>query len=243
MTSRPVPDLRPARLPKEDGSSEHAYDGPPISTHDSARCPRCGVGAVYVDRTRYLRVDDAHAVFAIRCSRCREATVVVERGGWGQIGSDQFFRSSGIAEIRWPPANAAVLIDKDAKVPPKAMDAYAEGLRCLSVDAPNAAAGRFRTALAVIANQQGGNDVVGARQLSTKLQKLFDLRPDLGPFEPYTKVIKKIGDDGVHQEDRDDSVTTEEALFVGELVRHLIRVLYEIPALIQRTMPTPPAVP
>lgn len=86
----------------------------------------------------------------------------------------------------------------------------------MSVDAPNAAAGRFRTALALIANDQGGQSVAEKYQLTGKLKKLFELKPALGSFEEYTELIKAIADAGTHQEDW-DPITTEQATFAGEL--------------------------
>lgn len=234
-----------ARRAAMDAILKEAYKGPPISTETSATCPRCGVVA-QVNRSSNLRVDSNRAVFSIECNHCREGTVVIEEGTWHLSATANLgprFESSGIAVLRWPPPNAGAHIDKAAGVPAKAVDAYDEGLRCLSVDAANGAAGQFRTALAVIVADKGGPEVVRRRQLSEKLKKLYEDRKDLGAFEPYTDVIKKIGDDGAHQEDRSDPVTMEEAEFAGKLVRHLINVLYEIPAQIRRTMPVAPTKP
>ncbi|MFI5929773.1 DUF4145 domain-containing protein [Micromonospora sp. NPDC051543] len=139
----------------------------------------------------------------------------------------------------WPTPNAAERIDPDAGLPDKARDAYAEGLRCLAVQAPNAAAGRFRSALAVIADDKGGQEIKSERTLTGKLKRLYEGNPLLIALGEHIDTIKVIGDAGTHQEDW-PPLSQEQAELAGQLVHHLIEALYEFPARMLRSRPVRP---
>lgn len=220
-----------------------AYTGPPRSDKPTATCPRCGTVAVSMEhRSERIKVDPHHAASVMSCNHCRKGTVVVERGEFKTLQSDNL-RAPGITRFTvaesvlwWPTPGASVEIDPDAALPEKALEAYDEGLRCLAVRAPNAGAGRFRTALAVIANHKGGEPVQKERQLSKKLAALYAAQPFLTGIEEHAETIKLIGDAGTHQEDW-PSISMEQADFARQLTRHLIQVLYEFPAQMKRSKP------
>jgi hypothetical protein len=217
------------------------YDGPPRSGEVRANCPRCGTVAAAFNNTKALTVDDTTRVHVATCQACQEGTVVVEKGSVKSpdvAGGVPIFSMDGPV-FWWPTPNAAERIDPAAGVPEKARDAYAEGLRCLAVQAPNAAAGRFRSALAVLADDKGGDVVRAERTLTGKLKRLFEVNPLLVALGEHADTIKVIGDAGTHQEEW-PSLSQEQAQLSGQLVRHLIEVLYEFPARMLRSRPVRP---
>lgn len=214
------------------------YNGPPRSGVSRANCPRCGTVAAAFGHSQPIAVDETTQVHVATCQVCGEGTIVVETGSRTQVtgsGGRRIFSSDGPI-FWWPTPNAAERIDTAAGVPEKARDAYAEGLRCLAVQAPNAAAGRFRSALAVLADDKGGGGVKAERTLTGKLKRLFEINPLLVALGEHADTIKVIGDAGTHQEEW-PPLTQEQAQLSGQLVRHLIEVLYEFPARMSRSRP------
>ncbi|MGC5660650.1 DUF4145 domain-containing protein [Micromonospora sp. WMMD723] len=183
-------------------------------------------------------VDETTRTHVSTCGVCDQGTIVVEKGLWSRHDARPNFKSEGPV-FWWPTPNAAERIDPTAGVPDKARDAYGEGIRCLAVRAPNAAAGRFRSALAVLADDKGGEVVKAERTLSGKLKRLYEINPLLVALGEHADTIKIIGDAGTHQEEW-PSLSQEQAELSGQLVRHLIEALYEFPARMLRSRPVRP---
>nr|WP_128137698.1 DUF4145 domain-containing protein [Micromonospora provocatoris] len=215
-----------------------SFIGPPQSNEARANCPRCGTVAAAFRRSNKINVDVHTWVLVATCEVCQDGTVIIERGTRMPVTGGTVYNLEQPI-FWWPTPNSAERIDPDAGLPDKARDAYAEGLRCLAVQAPNAAAGRFRSALAVIADNKGGEDVKSERTLTGKLKRLYEGNPLLIALGEHTDTIKVIGDAGTHQEDW-PPLSQEQAELAGQLVRHLIEALYEFPARMLRSRPVRP---
>ncbi|WP_051183438.1 DUF4145 domain-containing protein [Nocardia vinacea] len=122
-----------------------------------------------------------------------------------------------------------------ADVPDDIADAFHEGLRCLTVVAPNAAVAMFRNALAHIVKDKGsaaarkaldGTLAAGIAQMVTD----GALIPSFGDWATHIRVV---GNAGAHQEAY-EAVSVVEAQELQNLVLGLIRYLYIEPANLAR---------
>jgi hypothetical protein len=77
--------------------------------------------------------------------------------------------------IHWWPTPGSTSFGAD--VPIAVADAYGEGLRCLSVGAPNGAVAMFRTALTWIVNDKGSQAANNKGDLKDKVKQMVGLLP------------------------------------------------------------------
>ncbi|WP_091461656.1 DUF4145 domain-containing protein [Micromonospora inyonensis] len=142
----------------------------------------------------------------------------------------------------WPVPGAAHL---DPAVPENVAGAYDEGVRCLAVQAPRAAAVMFRSMLAFIVADKGSEQARQKRGLKARLEQMAregTLHPSLAS---WAATIKDLGNGGAHPDELPEP-TQAEAEEMGRLCRRVIDLVYETDARIQRARnpePSPPEQP
>ncbi|MGH3901872.1 MAG: DUF4145 domain-containing protein [Pseudonocardiaceae bacterium] len=130
----------------------------------------------------------------------------------------------------WPVPGAGQL---DPAVPVNISGAYDEGVRCLAVRAPRAAAVMFRSMLAFVVGDKGSQQAQAVRGLKGRLKRMAtdgDLHPSIAA---WAESIRVLGDGGAHPDELPEP-TQEEAENLARLCRRLIEVTYEIEARITR---------
>jgi hypothetical protein len=162
----------------------------------------------------------------LRCQGCLDSTVVIQdRLTGGEPGDEKW---AGVHW--WPPPGIA---DLDPDVPEPVAESFAEGMRCLSANAPNGAAMLFRTAMTYIVHDKGSDAAKAKRELTDRIKQMVmdgDLNPDLGDWATQ---LRLLGNAGAHP-DIYGEVTREEAGEVARLIKTLLDVLYAVPAMINR---------
>lgn len=200
----------------------------PTVRDPSGRCPRCGrISNFTVVNITDLEVVGTpegirrvQVVATIECMGCLERSVVIE---------DEINDQHGRQGVLWWPADHLVEIDENASVPDKIYEAYAEGIRCLSVQAPNAAVALFRTVIAQIVEDRGSPAAKGKNTLYDRIDQMVSDRTLWDDFGDWAHHIRQTGNAGAHGE-KFDPVTMEQAQELQQFVRELINFLYEQPA-------------
>ena len=162
----------------------------------------------------------------MRCQACKRGTLVV---------LDEFGKG-----IHWYPAPGAVAIDE--AVNERVSSAYEEGMRCLGAGANRAAAVMFRSTLSLFIRDKGTEKSKRERNLNRALSFMKsdgDLHKSLWGWADH---LRQLGNEGAHPEDYDD-VTAAEAEDLGDFVRHLICLEYELPARLVRARDLPTGEP
>lgn len=150
------------------------------------------------------------------CAGCGQGIVAITRAGVG---------------VHWYPAPGAGTLDP--AVDSRLAGAYDEGIRCLSVGASRAAAVMFRSVLSLFVKAKGSAQAKAERHLKPALQIMKadgSLHPSLWDWADH---LNQLGNEGAHPEDYDD-VTQAEATELGQFVRYLLTLEYEMPAGISR---------
>lgn len=181
-------------------------------------------------------------VAVLRCSSCRQGIVVVEE----QLLGDQLSRDIPLEELRnrrnppdgfgtsiryrgfhwWPHPGAAHL---DAAIPENLREAFSEGMKCLGVAAPRAAAVMFRRTVEGIVRDIGSkkavdqldsNDLAGALKILAK-EKILD-----ATLGEWADDVRLLGNKGGHFDPIVD-VSMEQANDLAQLIRQVLRYHYE----------------
>ena len=213
-------------------------DSLPDSADPNGPCPRCGRVANFEFRGQMpltYRTDvfaagggrlASQRVSALECGGCHLGIAVIEDLYVGGVR----YGNSGMQSwrgIHWWPTPGSTSFGAD--VPIAVADAYGEGLRCLSVGAPNGAVAMFRTALTWIVNDKGSQAANNKGDLKDKVKQMVvdgGLAPTLGDWADH---IRLYGNAGVHP-DLFGGVDPDEAQDVARLTETLIDLLYVTPA-------------
>jgi hypothetical protein len=165
-------------------------------------------------------------VAILECSGCNDRIVVVEdqlvggqRGGRGGTVTWE-------GAHWWPTPGAQSL---GSSVPPNVADAYGEGVRCLSANAPNGAVAMFRAAMTWIVDDRGSEAAKGKKDLKDKVKQMVaegGLTATLGGWIDH---VRLYGNAGVHP-DLFGDVSLDEAKDVARLTETLIELLHVTPA-------------
>lgn len=227
-------------------------DTPPDSLDPTGPCPRCGnrsnfepvesVGVTFgggytIGPSGQQGRDDVQQATILECLGCNERVVVIEDKYLDNERSiDGAFRS-GTINYRgvwwWPPPGAADLEDS---IPSDIAKAYAEGIRAMWAQAPNAAAVMFRRTLEGVVKTSGSAaaQTAAEKRLADGLQVMADEGTLDKSLAQWAKEIRIVANFGAHF-DLTDEVTADEAENLSKLIREVLRYLYEMPARIQRT--------
>ncbi|MEU4418406.1 DUF4145 domain-containing protein [Nocardia salmonicida] len=133
----------------------------------------------------------------------------------------------------WPILGSAVDM---ADVPADLAEAYQEGVRCISVEAPHAAVAMFRNALAHIVQDKGSVDAKSKRTLHDSITQMIADKTLPEVFLSWATHIRKVGNAGAHQE-AFEKIPLDQAKELEGLVLALIEYLYIQPARFDRMKP------
>jgi hypothetical protein len=234
---------------------------PPDSQDPSGPCPRCGnrsnfsvVGKVGVTFSGNMLLhaigaeerDAVQQAAILECLGCRRRIVVIEDryvDDERDVEPPPGGIRAGMVNFRgvwwWPPPGAG---DLDESIPSEIRDAYGEGIKAMSAQAPNAAAVMFRRTLEAVVKTSGS--AAAQKAAEDTLWKGLNVMADEGALDKslaeWAKEIRVVANFGAHF-DVTDGVTTDEAENLSRLIRELLRYLYEMPARIQRTRAGPSA--
>lgn len=230
-------------------------DTPPDSTDPTGACPRCGQrssfevgpshpvsfdGSVHVMSAAAGGAtvpDELDRATILVCRNCKQGVMVVEEKWTGDHPSREGIGGGGMVTwrgIHWWPAPGAA--DLDESIPVALREAFIEGIRAHGAKAPHAAAVMFRRTIEGMVRDKGNepaiqqldnNDLPGALLHMNKAGIL-----DKTLYE-WTLEIRALGNTGGHF-DAFENVSTEQADQLVQLVRQLLRYVYEEPARMQR---------
>lgn len=198
----------------------------PTSNDPSGPCPHCGRISNFqifrkVDLERATTGNVFHQdpngspqLVVITCFGCYEKTVVVER-------VDELDQ---VTPVMWWPTPGLAGIDRSV-IPEAVASAYDEGVRCLAVQAPNAAVTMLRNALAQIVQDKGSEAAKGKNTLNAAIGQMVTDRTLWETFGTWAHNVRQMGNAGAHQESYAD-VTLGQAEDVRSLVGAIIDLLY-----------------
>ncbi len=126
----------------------------------------------------------------------------------------------------WPTPGAA---EFGPEVPPAVAKAYDEGLRCVSISAPNAAAAMLRNAIAAIVEDKGSVEAKSKRDLAPRIKQMIKDGSFGEAVGEWVDHVRLYGNAGAHPEAFGD-VTVEESKEIASLVYTLIELIYLTPA-------------
>ena len=203
---------------------ERNPDTLPYSGDPSGPCPNCGrVSNFGTGQTFHI----AEGNFAIElvCQGCGRGCVVIEEQV--PLSDDAHVRRP----IHWWPVPGIGRMDP--AVPQRIAAAYDEGMRCLAVRAPRAAAVMFRAMLALVVADKGSDKAKANPGLKGRLRQMAadgTLHPSLAA---WASAIREHGDGGAHPDElpAPDHVDAEN---LALLCRRMIEFMYEIDARIDR---------
>lgn len=211
----------------------------PTQADKSGKCPRCGrVSNFDLVQTETLRKQlfggkrleelDVERVSVLSCQGCFGKSVVVE-------SRTKREDDSWYGVVWWP----AVHLD-DLKgatgVPSEIAATYSEGVRCVTIQAPNAAVAMFRTSLAQIIEEKASATAKAKNTLFSRIEQMVAEKTLWESFGEWAHHIRDTGNAGAHGE-KFDPVTTEQAAELQRFIRELINFLYEQPARLAAAMP------
>lgn len=180
---------------------------------------RSGSGAS-APATRPVEGRTVEQVSVISCMGCGEKSVVIE----AEI-NDQY----GMQGVSWWPTDHLAGLQQAAGLPQEIVEAYSEGVRCLGVQSPNAAAAMFRTTIAQIVQDKGSEAAKKAGTLDKAIKQMVADRALFEDFGDWAHHIRTTGNAGAHGE-AFDPVTQEQAAELKVFIRELINFLYVQPA-------------
>ncbi|WP_418607070.1 DUF4145 domain-containing protein [Georgenia sp. SUBG003] len=134
--------------------------------------------------------------------------------------------------VLWWPTPGAANFD-DESVPAPVVKAYDEGVRCLSIQVPNAAAAMLRSALAQVVQDKGSEAARDKKTLNDAIKQMVSEQTLPPVFKDWAEHIKNMGNAGAHPEIF-GAVTMEEAEDLRALVLQLLRFLYVQPAALEK---------
>jgi hypothetical protein len=155
---------------------------------------------------------------------CQQKSVIIEAEKGGQHGLT--------LELCWPTDR---LVDLDPQVagvgglPQGIIEAYSEGVRCLSVQSPNAAAAMFRTTIAQIVQNKGSEAAKKKNTLNDAIKQMVSDRALWEDFGDWADHVRLTGNAGAHGE-KFDPVTMDQATELKTFIREIVNFLYVQPA-------------
>jgi Domain of unknown function (DUF4145) len=204
----------------------------PNKSDPTGKCPRCArvanFAVVSSEGLRSGSIDNTRThgtiewVTVLECHGCHGKSLVVDLvdsfhgGGLG-------FACHGV--MWWPTDNLGD-IEQLAGVPKDIVAAYSEGVRCLAVQAPNAAVAMFRTAIAQIVEEKGSAAAKAKSSLFDRIEQMVQEKALWEGFGNWAHHVRKTGNAGAHGE-KFDPVTLEQATDLQKFLRGLISFLYE----------------
>lgn len=220
----------------------------PTSGDLSGKCPRCGrVSNFHLIRDEPLRFLNTgvtrrvgngpsesvpgriiELVSVVGCMGCGAKSVVIE------VEMDSRHGLQGV--LWWPTNHLADLDQYGASVPQEIVEAYGEGVRCLGVQAPNAAAAMFRTAIAQIVQDKGSTAAKAKSTLNAAIIQMVADRTLWDDFGDWAHHVRTTGNAGAHGE-AFDAVEPEQASELAVFIREMINFLYVQPARRANAMP------
>ena len=203
----------------------------------SGPCPRCGrVANFNLVNHQPLRILESMSgpqpggqvtqsriveqATVIECMGCKGTSVVIE----AEIGNQY-----GMKPVQYYPTDHLADLQRVAGVPAGIVEAYSEGVRCLSVQSPNAAAAMFRTTIAQIVQDNGSAAAKGKRTLKEAIKQMVQDKTLWDDFGDWADHIRDTGNAGAHGE-AFDPVTMDQATELKRFTREMINFLYEQPA-------------
>jgi Domain of unknown function (DUF4145) len=230
----------------------------PTGSDPSGKCPRCNrisnfevirqgaLAAVYsraVASTGTGVIDPpppvrnsrtVEQVSVIKCMGCNRLSVVIEAEPGG---------TTGLQGVLWWPTPEHDVASRTHDVPVGVADAFAEGCRCATVHAPNAAVAMFRTAVAQIVEDKASVAARSERDLYRRIEKMAEEGALFNNWSTWAHHIRTVGNAGAHGE-KFDPVPIEQARELQRFVAELINTLYVQPARLAAAMaPTPTTTP
>jgi len=141
------------------------------------------------------------------------------------------FRSSsvsGTTDVKLVTVFPKYSESKAENVPPKILDSYQEGLRCMDNNAPNGAAGMFRKALQQVCVNLGADK-------NDRLEDQVKVLPQV--IQPTGTELRKWGNLGSHEDSKGiiDSVKIPDAELAKEFIERVFYTVYEFPAKIKKS--------
>lgn len=217
-----------------DEIQEHVDRDPdtlPTSTDPSGTCPRCGRVAQFTSvQTLVLKRQISFAAnraveraVVLECQGCQECTVVIE-----------LYRSGSAQGLHWWPMPGFDAPDV-AGVPDDVANAYNEGSRCISVNAPNAAVAMFRTAIAHIVQEKGSDTAKAERDLYHRIDRMAKEGALFSGFGEWAHHVRNTGNAGAHGE-KFEPISVHQASELQRFVSQLINFLYVQPAQLAAAM-------
>lgn len=229
--------------------SERDPDRLPDSSDPGGPCPRCGrvssfdlIGTVPVTfdggQVALRSAGDGRTwseqATVLQCSGCHDRIVVIEEELVNGLRRNERNGRGGRISwegIYWWPTPGAVNLGP--AVPDTVADAYTEGLRCLSVAAPNGAVAMFRAAMTWMVEDRGSDTAKAKNNLKDEVKQMVadgGLTATIGDWVDH---VRLYGNAGVHP-DLFGAVSIEEARDVASLTQTLIELLYTTPAKIAK---------
>lgn len=204
----------------------------PTSYDPSGPCPNCGRVSNFTHESNFHMHHDLsgaaprqYVAQFLRCMGCDRYTFTLELEAHDGRPNEAVFW--------WPTPGADAL---DDSVPEKVSDAYREGVRCLAIQAPNAAVTMLRNALAQIVQDKGSEDAKKKRTLNDAIVQMVADRTLWETFGEWAHRVRQMGNAGAHQETFSD-VTQEEAEQVRSLAGAIIDFLYVQHAKVTAALP------
>lgn len=238
-----------ARVTTQDEFDENARlessgkDALPDSIDQSGPCPRCSRYSQFSNASMksqpltFVEPDSKQnlleRVTVLLCHGCGQGVLVVEEAYVGGVAVRNG-AGSGFVQWRgifWWPSPGMQTSDPD--VPARVGDVVAEGVRCLSANAPRAAAVMFRGALAEIVTDRGSDAAKTKRSLAQQLKQMAEDHSLDAGLADWADHIRLLGNAGAHPNEI-ESVTVEEAQELGRLIASMLEYLYRLPAQLRR---------
>jgi hypothetical protein len=195
------------------------------------KCPRCGrVAHFTVVRSEGLRQGmigstggDIELATVLECHGCHGKSLVVD-----VVDS---FHVGGVTchGVMWWPTDHLGDLQQVAGVPKDIVTAYSEGVRCLAVQAPNAAVAMFRTVIAQIVADKGSAVAKAKRTLFERIEQMVQEKTLWDDFGDWAHHVRDTGNAGAHGE-KFDPVTIDQATELQTFIREMLNFLYEQPA-------------
>jgi hypothetical protein len=231
--------MRRATAPQRDGhhvtdtNEDPNPDTLPNKSDPSGKCPRCGRVANFdTVRSEALRggsIGNTHGttewVTVLACHGCHEKSVVVD------VAHSLHDASRGFAYhgVMWWPTDHLGDLEQVAGVPQDIVTAYSEGVRCLAVQAPNAAVAMFRTVLAHIVEDKGSPAAKATGSLFGRIEQMVQDRTLWDDFGDWAHHVRDTGNAGAHGE-KFDPVAMDQATDLQKFIRAMLDFLYVQPA-------------
>jgi hypothetical protein len=211
--------------------TERNPDTLPTSADPSGRCPRCNRVSNFTFNGEWQLVVKGGSTGLVvfekathfKCQGCNDGMIVAEeKPTWG---------STWVPTLWYPTPGAG---EREDTIPDAVWTAYEEGVRCIGIQVPNAAAAMLRSALAQVVQNKGSEEARAKRTLQDAVKQMVKEGSLLPTFGEWADQIREMGNAGVHPEVY-GAVSQTEAEDLQGLVKSMLDYLYVVPASIKRT--------